>query len=123
MPDEPKTIEQVIAILRSVPISNIYFIVRKDEKDPTRFLQSLGIVDDEDQKMIAKGLEKGECVKRFAQDDDLSRWGHVWIFKRNYYLHPNDIPIRIYIKISFVRLPKVIVVSLHEDMEGQCKLR
>lgn len=112
---EPTTIDETISLLRTIDIIDIDFIRRKDDKDPFYFMDSIGMTNHDDGRLMVKHLQKSECIRPYAQDDDLSRPSHVWIFVHSYHTNPCDPPIPIYIKLRFEESKIAVVISFHKD--------
>lgn len=115
MGNEPTKIDDLIKLLQQIDPDKIRFKGRKEEKDPFLFMDSVGLTNYEDGKEIIKNLTKYECVREYAPDDNLKNPYHVWTFIHNFYLHPCDPPIPIYIKLQPIESTMVVVISFHEN--------
>jgi len=115
MGSEPTKITELIRLLQQINPDKVLFKGRKGDKDPFLFMDSIGLTNYEDGKMIIKNLTKYECIREYAPDDNPKNPYHVWIFIHNYYLHPCDPPIPIYIKLQPIESTIIVAISFHED--------
>lgn len=65
---EPTTIDETISLLRTIDIVDIDFIRRKDDKDPFYFMDSIGMTNHDDGRLMVKHLQKSRRIYKSVAD-------------------------------------------------------